>query len=100
MALLRRPVGGGERQRVLNVGDVLLVERELRALRFVADQDGRAVRGLHAEEIVEVGLVGREDDVELRILADPPMQIARVVVVVQQGVGAQSQELRETPDRR
>ena len=65
------------------------------ALGLVADQDRGAVRGLHAEQVVEVGLVGREDDVELRVLQVDPREVARVVVVGEQRVGAQAQKVGE-----
>ncbi len=95
VAAHRRPIGRRERQRVLDVGDVALVEGELLAFRLVADQDGRAVRRLHAEQIVEVGLVGGVDDVELGVLQVDPRDVAVVVVVGEDRVGAKPQERGE-----
>ncbi len=95
VTLLRRPVLRREWQRVLDVGNVLLEHRELPALLFVAHQHRRAVRGLHAEEIVEIGLVRGVDDVELRILQGDPQQIAGVVVVGQERLRPGAKERRE-----
>ena len=94
-AVLRRPILGRERQRVLEVGHPFLEDLELLALGFVAHHHCGAPRRLHAQEVVEIGLVGREDDVELRVLQIEPRQIALEVVVGEQRRGAQGEELLE-----
>ena len=76
-AWLRRGWGGAS----LHGGLVLLVHGELAGLGVVADKDGGAVGGLHTEQVVEVGLVGREDEVDLRVLEVEPGNVGRVVVV-------------------
>ena len=73
-------------------GNPLLVDGELAAFGVVADEDRRAVRRLHAEQVVEVRLVRRVDDVELRILQIQPRDVAGVVVVAENRRGAQAQE--------
>ena len=95
LAALGGTVLGRERQRVLDVGHVLLEDGELPALLLVADEDGGAVGTLHAEQTVQVRLVGREDQVEFRVRQLDPGHVARVVVVGQEGLGAQLQESRE-----
>ena len=92
---LRRPILGLERQRVLNVGDIFLKRGQLAALLLVANEHCCAIRRFHAEEIIEIGFVGSEDDVEFRILQPYPRQIALVVVVVEQSIGAHAKKFRE-----
>ena len=89
-------VGGVDGQRVLNLGHVLLVDGQLAALLFVADQDGGAVGCFHARQIVEVGFIRGEDDVELGVFEVQPGEVALVVIVGEQGVGAQAQEVGES----
>ena len=89
------PVFGGERQRVLNAGGVPGEGFEFAALGFVANQHGGAVRSLHAQDSVEVGFVGGEDDIELGGFQAEPDQVARVVVVSQQRQGALAEEVGE-----
>ena len=95
-AALGGAVGRVQRQRILNVRHVLLVEGQLAALRFVADQNGGAVGGLHAQQIVQVGFVGREDDVELGIFEVQPGKVALVIVVGEERGGAHPQEPGES----
>jgi hypothetical protein len=95
MAALRRTRGRIHRQRVLNIRHILLIDRQLLALFLIANQDRRAERRLHAQQIVEVGFIRREDHVELRILQIQPRQVALVIVVAEQRIGAQPQKIRE-----
>ena len=95
VAAHRRAILRRERQRLLDVGHPALVEIEVAALGVVADHHRGAVRRLHAEQIVEVRLVRREDDVDLRALQIDPRDVARVVVVGEERVGAQPQKARE-----
>ena len=92
MTLLRRTVLGGQRQRILDLGHVFLKDRQIAALFFVTDQDRRAVRRLHAQQVVEISLIRGEDDIELRIIQLQPGNVAGVVVVRRKRVGAQAQE--------
>ena len=84
-----------ERKRFLQIGHVLLEHGELFAFGVVANHDRRAVGGFHAEQPVEIGFIRREDHVEFRILEVHPGEIALVVVVGEQGIGAQAQEVCE-----
>src|SRR5262252_1297631 len=67
MATLGWAIFGCKRQRVLNVGNVLLIPCELLALRFIANEDRGPVRRLHAEYLVKIRFVRREDHIELWI---------------------------------
>ena len=95
MAALRRAGGGLHRERVLDIRHILLIDRQLPALLFIADQNRSAEGGLHAQQIVEIGFIGREDHIELGIFQFQPGQVAFVVVAGQKRVGAQPQEIRE-----
>ncbi len=95
MSGVRRPVGGGEGKRVLDGFSVLLVHRELAALARVPDQDRGAVRGFDAEEVVEVRLVGGEDDVEFGIVEVDPGEVTTIVVLREEGIGAETEEVGE-----
>ena len=68
-AVLGGPVFRRQRQRILNVSDILLKHRQLAALRVIADQHGSAEGSLHAQQTVVVGLIRSEDHVELRDLS-------------------------------
>ena len=87
----RRGRGGGRPES----RDVLLIDGEFGAFLFIADEDGRAVGGLDAEDVVEVGLVGGEDEVELWVLFVEPGEVAPVVVVGEEGIGAEAEEVGE-----
>jgi len=62
-----------------------------------APQLGRPKTPSAASKSVEIGLVSGENHVELRVLQVEPRHFARVVVVAEQGLGAQMQKL---PERR
>ena len=62
---------------------------------FVADQDRGAVGSFHAEKIVEISFVRREDDIEFRIYKAHPREIALEIIVGQQGIRAQAQKFGE-----
>ena len=62
MAALGWQIGFVERQGFLEVGNIFLIDLELLALFFVANQHGGAVRGFYAEQIVEIGFVGSENE--------------------------------------
>ncbi|MBZ5543828.1 MAG: 4Fe-4S binding protein, partial [Acidobacteriia bacterium] len=57
VAALRRAFGSRQRQRVLNIRHVLLVQRQARALLLIADQHGSAIRSLDTRQIIQVGLI-------------------------------------------
>ena len=80
-AALGRPVLGRQGKGLLELGDELAELFEPGALAFVADEHGRAVGSLDAEEIVQVRLVRRQDEIELRVLELDPGDVARIVVV-------------------
>ena len=84
-----------KRERFLQVGHVFLEDRELFAFGLVADHHRRAVGSFHAEQIVEIGFVGREDHVEFRIFEIEPGDVARIIIVGKQRVRAKIQEFRE-----
>ena len=67
---------------------------ELVSLRLVADGDVGFEPGLVAEQLVVVSLVRADGDIERRVQVHPG-NIARVVVVREEGIGAQRQELLE-----
>ena len=67
---------------------------ELVGLGFVADGDVGFEAGLVAEQLVVVGLVGADGDVERRVEIHPG-DVAGVIVVGEEGVGAQGQEFLE-----
>ena len=90
---LRRSVLGRERKRVLNRRHVFLEKSQLLALFLVANHDRGAIRSFHAEQIVQIDFVRREDDVELRVFQIDPGNIARVIVVIEQGLSSQTQEI-------
>ena len=95
MAALGGPGRRVHRQRVLISRHILLIHRQPPALLLIADQHRRAIGSLHAQQIVEISFVGREDHVELRIFEIQPGQIALVVIVGQQRIGAQAQKVCE-----
>ncbi len=88
VACLGGPVRRRQRQRILEFRNVLLKDGQLPALGLIADQDRGAIRGLYAEQIVEIGLIRREYQVEFRIFEVEPGQIAFVVVVGEKRIGA------------
>ena len=95
MPALRGAVLGRQRQAVLNVRNIFLEHVQLAALRLVAHQDRRAVGSFHAEQIVEISFVRREDDVEFRIDEADPGDVALEILVRLQRVRAQPQKFRE-----
>src|SRR5215831_1917738 len=95
MATLGWAIFGCKRQRVLNVGNVLLIHCELLALRFIANEDRGPVRRLHAEYLVKIRFVRREDHIELWILQIHPEEVAFVIVINKEGIGTLAQELGE-----
>ena len=100
VAAHRGPIDRRERQRILDVRHPLLILREVAALGFVANQNRRAVRRFHAEQIVQIGFVGREDHVNLGVLQLDPRDIAGVVIVGRQRIGAHPQKPGERRIRR
>ena len=95
-SLFRRPIFRRQRQRILNLRHVFLEQLQLLALALVAHHHRRAVRTFHAQQSVQVSFIGRKDDVEFRILQLQPGQVAREVIVAEQGIGPQSKKLRES----
>ena len=91
LALLRRPVFRWNRQRLLHRRLLLAIQVELAALRLIANQDRASIGGLHSEDTVEIRLIRRKDQIDLWIFQVEPRNIARVVIVGQQGLGAQVQ---------
>ena len=83
-----------DRQVVLHFLQVRRDGLELVGLGLVADGDVGFEAGLVAEQLVVVGLVGADGDIERRVQVHPG-DIARVVVVGEEGIGAQRQELLE-----
>jgi len=55
----------------------------------------RFVGRLDAQNVVQIGFVGRQDQVDLRVLQIEPGDIARVIIVVEQGFGAGSKKSRK-----
>ena len=100
VAALRRPVLGRQRQRILDVGHVLLKTASFRLSGSLRIRMAAAVGRLHAQQIVEVGLVGREDDVELGILQIEPGEIALDSSRRSAGRRRAGAERWRTPDRR
>ena len=90
-AQLRIAVLRVDRQVVLHFLQVRRDGLELVGLRFVADGDVGFEAGLVAEQLVVVGLVGADGDVERRVQIHPG-DVAGVVVVGEEGIGAQGQE--------
>ena len=82
------------RQVVLDFLQVRGDDLELVGLGFVADGDVGFEPGLVAEQLVVVGLVRADGDVERRVEIHPG-DIAGVVVVGEEGIGAQGQEFLE-----
>ena len=86
---------GGQGQSILNVGNILLKQRQLLALRLRCVPELLRRMSLHSEQAVVIGFVGREDHIEFRIFQIEPGQITLEIVVAQQSIGAQAQEVRE-----
>jgi hypothetical protein len=77
VTVLRWLGGRVDGERILNCGHVLLIDRQLAAFLFVANQHRGAVGRLDAQQIVEIGFVRREDDVDLGVFQIEPCQVAR-----------------------
>ena len=91
LSLLRRPVLRRDRQRLLHCSFVLPIHRQLAALRLIADQDRAAIRSLHPEDAIEIGLIRCKDQIDLRVLQIQPGNVAGVVIVAEQSIRAQVQ---------
>ena len=85
-----------EWKRFLEIGDVLLKCGDFFAFYVVANHDGRAVRRFHAKQTIKINFVRSEDDVELWITEVHPGDVARIVIVREQGIGAEAEEFRES----
>ena len=91
-AQLRIAVARIDRQVVLHFLQVVGEELQPGGLLVVADGDVGFERGLVAEQLVVVGFVGTDGDVERRVQIHP-RQVALVVIVREERLGAQGQEL-------
>jgi len=90
---------GGDGQVPLHVRQERLVLAELGGLLRIADRDERLEGRLQAEQIVLVGLVGADRDLDPRVEVHPVL-VALAVLVGSEGRSARAQELRERLVRR
>ena len=88
-------VFGLERQRILNIGNIFLEDRQLLALSIIAHQHRRAIGGLYPENVVQISFIRRHDHIEFWVFEVKPGKVTLVIIVAQQGIGAQPQETGE-----
>ena len=93
LAAFRWPVSSIKGKSILNVRHIFLEHRQLLAFCLIAHQNGHSIASLNAQHIVGVRLVWRQDDVNFRIFQVHPGKIALVIIIAEQGVGAQAQKV-------
>src|ERR1700684_2554070 len=93
--MLRRAMFSRQRQRGLYLRYISLESFQLLALALIAHHNRRTIGTFYAEQSVQVSFVGRENDVEFRILQVEPRQVAREVIVAEQGIGPKTKRFRK-----
>ena len=81
LAAFRWTVGSRQRQGVLNIGNVFLIQLQLRAFGLVADEQRCLIRSLHTRPPSIDVFIRREDHIDFGAFQIQPFQIAGIIIV-------------------